>query len=95
MYVFQSNDDDYDDEDNTPMMPIGPPIIVETPMGVKKKGKKKRRTLAEKIAEANAESKENLLKKLVRILLYKVKQKYIICDVGAETKQRGGNGARG
>jgi hypothetical protein len=65
--MFQKlNDDDYDEED-TPMMPIGPPIIVETPMGVKKKGKKKRRTLAEKIAEANAESKENLLKKLVRI----------------------------
>lgn len=64
------NDDDFDDEDS-PMIPIGPPIIVETPMGVKKKGKKKRRTLAEKIAEANAESKENLLKKLVgNLFLY-------------------------
>jgi hypothetical protein len=65
------NDEDYDEDDSTALMPIGPPIIVETPMGVKKKGKKKRRTLAEKIAEANAESKENLLKKLVNKKLQK------------------------
>lgn len=65
-FIFQKvNDEDYDEDDGAAMIPIGPPIIVETPMGVKKKGKKKRRTLAEKIAEANAESKENLLKKLV------------------------------
>ncbi|XP_065338903.1 histone acetyltransferase KAT6B isoform X7 [Cloeon dipterum] len=62
----KAQEEDLEEEENSPLIPIGPPIIVETPMGVKKKGKKKRRTLAEKIAEANAESKENLLKKLVR-----------------------------
>jgi hypothetical protein len=54
-----------------PLLPMGPPIIVETQMGVKKKGrgskKRGRRSLAERIAAAvENKEKEDLLKKLVR-----------------------------
>ncbi|KAF4528868.1 hypothetical protein B566_EDAN016345 [Ephemera danica] len=54
---------------NMPLLPIGPPIIVETQMGVKKKGNRKRgrRSLAERISAAmENKAKEDLLKKLVR-----------------------------